>query len=66
MPRLSPVETTMIRMVVWVVLMVIWLIFGCYIGYDPVRPVIVVGTLIPWACVAILGWCLFKGTPPVR
>lgn len=51
----------MIRLVIFVVLMMFWLLFGCYIAWEPARPALVLGSLIPWACVAILGWCVFKG-----
>lgn len=52
----------MILMVVYVVAMMFWLFSGCYVGYDATKPHMLVGnTLIPWACVAILGWKMFGG-----
>jgi uncharacterized membrane protein YozB (DUF420 family) len=56
----------MILIVVWVVLMLFWLFGGGYVAYD--------GdafnarrfggyTLIPWLCVAILGYVIFSGAP---
>lgn len=56
----------MIRLVIWVVLMMFWLLFGCYVGWNPNQPSILVAALIPWACVAILGWVVFKGVGPIR
>ena len=54
-----------IWMVVFVVLMVLWLVHGVY--WTPWRdnPSGLGGTLIPWACVAILGMYVFGGTPVV-
>jgi hypothetical protein len=51
----------MILVVIFVVLMMFWLFFGCYSGYDPAKPHMLGNTLIPWLCVAILGWILFGG-----
>lgn len=46
--------------VVFVVLMVLWLFGGAYGNYtDPQGfkfPVFVSSSLVPWVCVAILGW----------
>ena len=47
--------------IVFIVLMVIWLVFGIYWGWKPAEPAALGNTLIPWACVAILGYCLFNG-----
>jgi hypothetical protein len=39
------------------ILMVLWLIFGSYVGYaGGVTWVHVGSNLIPWLCVALLGW----------
>ena len=38
-----------------------WLVFGIYWGWDPGKPYGLGNTLIPWACVAILGYCFFAG-----
>jgi len=57
---------------VWVVLMVLWLVLGCYAGWTtippgtPGGPVVHLGpvlgyTLLPWACVAILGYLILGG-----
>jgi hypothetical protein len=60
-----------ILIVVFVVLMLMWLFGGGYGAYQGDKfnfPSFGSGTLIPWICVAILGWYLFSGTPvvPVR
>jgi hypothetical protein len=57
--------------VVFVVLMVLWLFGGVYLGYGTDRATLapLVGhTLIPWLCVAILGWIVLGGghLPPPR
>jgi uncharacterized membrane protein YozB (DUF420 family) len=54
----------MVLCVVFVVLMMFWLFGGGYVSYegktfDAVR--FGGGTLIPWLCVAILGWVIFNG-----
>lgn len=50
----------MIWIVIWTVLMLFWLLGGCYIGWDPAKPAVLFGgTLIPWACVLILGLFVF-------
>ena len=54
----------MILCVVWVVLMMFWLFGGGYVAYEgnafnAAR--FGGGTLIPWLCVAILGWIAFGG-----
>lgn len=60
----------MILEVVFVVLMMFWFLGGGYVSYreNVFNPVVFgTGTLIPWACVAILGWCFFGGyLPPLR
>lgn len=48
-------------MVIFVVLMCIWLFGGCYLAWEPNRPIGLGGTLLPWLCVAILGWVVFGG-----
>ncbi len=51
-----------IWMVIWVVLMILWLFGGSFVAYDgTVFNVRHFGgyTLIPWACVLILGLILF-------
>ncbi len=54
----------MIWCVIWVVLMILWLVFGCYTTYKPNEPAALGGTLIPWACVLILGLILFGAVTP--
>jgi hypothetical protein len=53
------------RMVVFVVLMCLWLFGGGFIAYgaqQAVNPVAFgVVTLLPWLCVAILGWEIYRG-----
>lgn len=49
----------MIWIVIWVVLMMFWLFFGCYIGYEPAKPYLLGTTIVPWFCVLILGLILF-------
>lgn len=53
----------MILTVIFVVLMMFWLGLGGYTTYDKERPYNLGNTLIPWLCVAILGWILFNGVP---
>lgn len=49
-------------MVIFVVLMCLWLFGGCYISWNPTSPGVAIGgTIIPWACVAIIGYVLFGG-----
>lgn len=58
--------TVMILTVIFVVLMMFWLFGGGYAVYNGPSPNPVVfgtNTLIPWCCVAILGWVLFNGPP---
>lgn len=45
--------------VVWVVLMMFWLFFGCWWGYDATKPYGIGTTVIPWLCVLILGLIVF-------
>jgi hypothetical protein len=51
--------------VVFVVLMTLWLFGGGYTSYNEGKTFDAVrfggGTLIPWICVAILGWVIFNG-----
>jgi hypothetical protein len=51
----------MIWCVIWTVLMIFWLLYGGYTTWDPQRPAVLGSTLIPWACVLILGLILFGG-----
>lgn len=46
-------------MTIWVVLMMFWLFFGCYVNWEPARPQGLSNTLIPWFCVLLLGLVLF-------
>jgi hypothetical protein len=57
-----------VRIVVFVVLMMFWLFGGGYYTYGaPNFPVAFgTGTLIPWLCVAILGYELYGGASPPR
>ncbi len=61
-----------ILLVVFVVLMMFWLFGGGYVAYtgDRFNPIIFGGgTLIPWLCVAIIGYVVFGGgslPPPPR
>ena len=47
--------------VVFTCLMILWLFFGTYVTWEPQRPYAVGATLLPWACVAILGAILLGG-----
>lgn len=47
-----------IWVVIWVVLMILWLFGGVYTSRDPASPRLLGGTLLPWACVLILGLVL--------
>ena len=56
--------------VVFICLMILWLVLGCYVGWLPgpsghadFRPVVGY-TLLPWACVAVLGYLILGG--PLR
>lgn len=62
----------MILCVIFVVLMMFWLFGGGYVVYSAppaanTNVIVLFGThtLIPWACVAILGWIVFGGHPVV-
>jgi hypothetical protein len=50
--------------VIWVVLMMFWLFFGCWWTWEPQRPAALGSTIIPWLCVLILGLILFGAIPP--
>lgn len=59
----------MILCVIFVVLMMFWLFGGGYYVYNQpnANPVVFgTSTLIPWLCVAILGWVVFGGVSPLR
>ncbi len=47
--------------IVFVVLMLFWLFFGCYTTWDAARPQGIGTTIIPWVCVVILGYVVFSG-----
>ncbi len=48
--------------VVFIVLMIIWLFSGGYAAYNPgPGPWLYANALVPWACVAILGYILLTG-----
>ncbi len=48
--------------VVFIVLMILWLLSGGYSAYNPERgPWLYANTIIPWVCVAILGYILLTG-----
>ncbi len=54
----------MILTVVFVVLMMFWLFCGSYPMWGegpPHRGIALGGSIIPWLCVAILGWIVFGG-----
>ncbi len=53
----------MIRLVVYVVLMCLWL-FGGFVATGAGVPswLPTAHSLIPWLCVAILGWEVYKGS----
>jgi hypothetical protein len=48
-------------MVIFTVLMMLWLFGGLYWTWDAARPAAAGNTIIPWLCVAILGWVVFGG-----
>jgi hypothetical protein len=52
--------------VVFIVLMLLWLFSGCYFGWNtssgqPNFVPVIGTTLIPWCCVAILGYIVLGG-----
>lgn len=49
----------MVWMVIWIVLMMFWIVFGCYMTYDPAQPKGLVNVVIPWLCVLLLGLMVF-------
>ena len=57
--------------VVFIVFMCLWLFLGCYSGYSsgnggqPNIGPLIGGTILPWACVAILGYLLLGDKPTV-
>jgi hypothetical protein len=53
-----------IWVVIWVVLMMFWLFGYGYVSYDPGRPHMILGTILPWLCVLILGLILFGAVSP--
>lgn len=55
----------LILVVVWVVLMVLWLVFDGS-TWDRASPRTIGSSLIPWACVLIIGIVLFGGYYPVN
>lgn len=57
-------KRNLLLMVVWVVLMMFWLFYGCYSYYDNLHPWSVSMTVIPWLCVAIVGYFVFEGNVP--
>ena len=62
---LSFAGCAMIVEVVFIVLMLFWLCGGGYWAYSQEKggPILFgAGTLIPWFCVALLGYAVFNGT----
>lgn len=57
----------MFLLVLWMILMVAWLLGGGYVHYHGPTPggtgYFVGGTIVPWVCVAILGYILFSDVP---
>jgi hypothetical protein len=47
--------------VVFIVLMVLWLGAGWYVGTPAGAPYASRANLVAWICVAILGWLVFHG-----
>lgn len=59
----------MILCVIFVVLMMFWLFAGWqYSQPSPPQWAAGANSIIPWLCVAILGWIVFNGLPgpPIR
>jgi uncharacterized membrane protein YozB (DUF420 family) len=55
----------MILIVIFVVLMMFWLFAGVSARSTPPPSwAPLASDIIPWLCVAILGWVLFSGSPP--
>lgn len=49
---------------IWVVLMMFWLFGVPYMTWDATKPHLLAGTIIPWACVLILGLFMFGAISP--
>ena len=54
----------MFWMVLFMILMVVWLVYGVGVWDRNAQPYGLAGTLVPWACVAILGAIMFGGITP--
>ncbi len=58
--------TAIVLLVVWIMFMVFWLVFGCSTNWDPTKPRVILGsTVVPWVCVFILGLIVFGAFGPV-
>ncbi len=55
----------LIALVVYVVLMVVWPLFGSYIVWDATRPYALGQVFIPWILFLILGLVAFGALGPV-
>lgn len=51
----------MVWLVIWVVLMLFWVLHTGYVNYAPDKPFgpVLLGSLIPWLCVLLLGLVVF-------
>lgn len=57
----------LVALILWILLMLLWLLGGSYTIYSgpaPSHVVWVTGSLIPWACVFILGLFFFGAFGP--
>ena len=55
---------SLILTVCFIVFMILWLFGGGYLYYDPAKPHLLGGVLLPWLCVLILGLVVFGAVGP--
>lgn len=59
-----------VYLVIWICLMMFWIFGVGYWTWEPARPYLIGGVLIPWLAVLILGLIVFgavnSSPPPIR